>query len=109
MQYADHRQRLQEERRFRLEQLAALRAETSATPRHESVARVLRTSAAAALGEIDAALARMEQGRYGLCVGCGRQIAPERLAVLPMAPLCMSCHYNEQNCHLAATTSSQGG
>jgi len=73
------------------------------------VARVLRTSATAALAEIDGALARVEQGRYGLCVSCGRQIAPERLAVLPMASLCMGCHCNEQNCHLAAPGSSRRG
>jgi DnaK suppressor protein len=97
----EHWQRLQDGRRFRMEQLAALKADNPATPRHESVTRVLHTSASVALAEIDAALARMEQGRYGQCVSCGRQIDDERLAVLPMASLCMNCHYNRQNCNLA--------
>jgi len=103
-EHAELWQRLQNERRFRIDQLAALEAETPATPRHESVTRMLRTSATAALAEVDAALARMLEGRYGLCVCCERQIDAERLAVLPMASLCMACHYNEQNCHVAATS-----
>jgi DnaK suppressor protein len=94
--HADTRQRLREERLFRTEQLAALEAETPATPRHESVTQLLRTAAMRALAEIDAALARMEQGRYGSCVSCERQIDAERLSVLPMTPLCMSCHFNER-------------
>ena len=99
------RRRLQEERRFRVEQLAALGAETPASERHENVARLLCVSATVALAEIDAALRRMEDGCYGLCVSCGGQISAERLTVLPMAPLCMNCHYNEQNCRLADVVS----
>ena len=94
--------RLQDERQFRLEQIADLEAETPVSERHERVNRLLYVSAEIALAEIDAALARMAEGCYGLCVRCGGQIDPQRLAVLPMAPLCMNCHYNEQNCRLAA-------
>ena len=98
-------QRLQDERRFRVQQLADLEAETPLSPRHVSVTRLLCASARVALAEIDAALARMSEGRYGVCSGCGGAIGAERLAVLPMAPLCTGCHYNEQNCRLAAMTS----
>lgn len=103
--YAEHRQRLQDERRFRVAQLADLEAETPVSPRHESVTRLLHVSASVALAEIDTALARIAEGRYGLCLRCGEPIDAERLAVLPMAPWCMSCHYNEQNCRLAAMSS----
>lgn len=41
-----------------------------------------------AVGE---ALERLAQGRYGLCVECGEAIAPQRLAVLPEAALCVGC------------------
>ena len=92
--------RLHEERRFRIEQLAALDAEVPASQRHDSVKEALRIAAATALGEIEAALARAADGRYGLCVHCAQPIADERLDVLPMAALCMPCHYNEQNCQL---------
>ena len=43
------------------------------------------------LKEIDAALARIEDGGYGLCTGCGDAIALERLRVLPFAELCIEC------------------
>ena len=104
---AERWRRLQDERRFRLEQLADLEAETPVSERHERVNRLLHASAGIALAEIDAALARMAEGCYGLCVRCRGQIGPERLTVLPMAPLCMNCHYNEQNCRLAAVLRSE--
>jgi RNA polymerase-binding transcription factor len=40
---------------------------------------------------IDAALARIEQGEYGICVDCGTDIDPKRLQVLPFALLCTDC------------------
>src|SRR6059036_793236 len=105
-EHGHHWQRLQDERRFRLEQLAALDAEVPATPRHASVARILRSSAAVALAEVDAALARIAEGSYGACLSCEGQIDAERLAVLPMTSLCMRCHFNAQNCQLAAMAQS---
>lgn len=102
VRYATNWRRLQEERRFRLAQLAELDADQPATARVESVHNLLRASAAAALGEIEAALARMKHGTYGRCVTCSEPLDDERLSVLPMASLCMCCHYNEQNCRVAA-------
>ncbi|WP_148570714.1 TraR/DksA family transcriptional regulator [Nocardioides caldifontis] len=98
--HADRWRRLREERRFRLAQLADLDSDPAADPRHESVRKVLRTSALAALSEVEAALARLEDGTYGTCVTCARSLDAERLDILPMASLCMACHYNEQNCHV---------
>ena len=43
------------------------------------------------LTEIDAALTRMDEGRYGLCKSCGNEIALGRLQVRPQAALCISC------------------
>ena len=43
------------------------------------------------LAEIDAALTRMDEGRYGLCKSCGNEIALGRLQVRPQAALCISC------------------
>jgi DnaK suppressor protein len=40
---------------------------------------------------IDAALARIAQGEYGICVDCGTEIDPKRLQVLPFALLCTDC------------------
>ncbi len=40
---------------------------------------------------IDAALARMDAGEYGVCTDCELDIDPKRLAVLPFALLCTDC------------------
>jgi len=39
--------------------------------------------------EIDAALRRIEDGTYGKCRECGKEIAPERLEAYPWASLCI--------------------
>lgn len=41
------------------------------------------------LREIDAALQRIEDGTYGVCEGCGKQIEEERLEAIPWARLCL--------------------
>ncbi|MBW3595275.1 MAG: TraR/DksA C4-type zinc finger protein [Actinobacteria bacterium] len=41
--------------------------------------------------EIDAALARMDDGVYGKCEKCGQDIPFERLEARPTATLCVSC------------------
>ncbi|HEX5730431.1 TraR/DksA family transcriptional regulator [Microbacterium sp.] len=43
------------------------------------------------LVELDAALARVVDGTYGLCESCGRPIPLERLQLLPAATLCVPC------------------
>lgn len=44
-----------------------------------------------ALASIDAAEQRLDEGRYGICVTCGRPISPERLEALPATPTCIEC------------------
>ncbi|MES1246817.1 MAG: TraR/DksA C4-type zinc finger protein [Actinomycetota bacterium] len=41
------------------------------------------------LAEIDAALARIDDGTYGTCGGCGKEIPAERLEAVPWARLCI--------------------
>jgi RNA polymerase-binding protein DksA len=43
------------------------------------------------LSEIEAALRRIEEGTYGRCTNCGRQIPEERLEARPYATLCIDC------------------
>jgi DnaK suppressor protein len=41
--------------------------------------------------EVDAALARLDDGSYGSCERCGRPIPPGRLEARPAARTCVTC------------------
>ena len=41
--------------------------------------------------DIDRALERIEEGLYGICANCGREISEDRLAALPASILCVDC------------------
>lgn len=41
--------------------------------------------------QIQAALRRIKEGDYGVCVACGNDISVERLNVLPATPRCRHC------------------
>jgi RNA polymerase-binding transcription factor DksA len=41
--------------------------------------------------DIEAALAQVDSGTYGICQNCGKPIEPERLKVMPAAATCVSC------------------
>jgi len=43
------------------------------------------------LTEIEAALARLAAGSYGICQACGARISAERLAARPAARTCVGC------------------
>jgi len=43
------------------------------------------------LQQIDAAIARIDAGEYGICKDCEQEIDPRRLAALPYALLCTEC------------------
>lgn len=43
------------------------------------------------LGKIATALLRIENGDYGLCVGCGSPVGQQRLGVYPYALECIDC------------------
>ena len=53
--------------------------------------RVLISRQLKFLKHLDAALKRVDQGKYGLCVGCGQRIARARLEAVPHTRLCISC------------------
>lgn len=46
---------------------------------------------------VEQALSRANRGAYGVCVQCGRQIHPDRLAVLPDTRVCIDCARKEQS------------
>lgn len=43
------------------------------------------------LREVDAALARIEDGTYGVCAQCGSVISPQRMEARPVSALCVKC------------------
>lgn len=45
----------------------------------------------AELAEIDAALARIDEGTFGTCIACGEAIGRQRLLALPEARHCLGC------------------
>lgn len=43
------------------------------------------------LDDVDAALARIESGKYGECANCGKDIPTARLEARPASILCVDC------------------
>ena len=91
---------LQQDRRFRLQQLQDIaRSATDVvdttgsydTAAHSEVRHKLTVAARTALAETEAALARMDAGRYGGCGRCGSTITLHRLYAHPQARYCARC------------------
>jgi DnaK suppressor protein len=60
----------------------------------------IRIEAQTRLEMVREALGRLEEGTYGICGRCGREIAPARLEALPFARYCIECQEivdNEQD------------
>jgi DnaK suppressor protein len=51
----------------------------------------LSAQALEAVAEIDAALEKIANGKYGICENCGQLISKARLEALPYARLCIAC------------------
>jgi DnaK suppressor protein len=49
------------------------------------------------LAKIDDAIVRLKQGRYGLCLECGHEIAAARLKAVPFADLCRDCQQHQED------------
>src|SRR5215469_1645956 len=43
------------------------------------------------LAEVQQALARIDNGTYGICSNCGQPIPEKRLEAIPWATLCLTC------------------
>lgn len=84
------RQRLAAEHEEQSERLAKLLAEPGdAAELHtrDAMVATLRES----LEQLNAALARIDEGRYGKCEDCGEEIPRERLEIRPQARFCVPC------------------
>jgi RNA polymerase-binding protein DksA len=56
----------------------------------------LEESSGHLLTEIESALRRIENGKYGICGRCGNPISEERLEAIPYADRCIDCKRLEE-------------
>ena len=83
---------LEEQRRFRIEQLTEPTPPPwTMSPAELEVRETILHGAQLALADVESALDRMRHGTFGKCVHCGTQLPAERLEVVPQAALCMPC------------------
>jgi len=80
---------LEEEKNIEIEDLDAL-----AEDRNREYEYMLTTMDTKKLKQIDEALAKIENGTYGICEECGEEIPLARLKILPFAKLCVDCVSN---------------
>ncbi len=105
------RDALEDDRRVTLDRLAALTGDfdriveasrdSNADDEHDpegatiaferSQVDALVQQAHAHLAEVEAALARVDDGGYGMCERCGGEIAAARLEARPTARTCVTC------------------
>lgn len=56
----------------------------------------LEENAEGALARIDHALAKLDEGSYGVCDSCKGRIGADRLRAVPSAALCIDCKRREE-------------
>jgi RNA polymerase-binding protein DksA len=71
-------------------------AETATATLDREIDYTLEENSENVLSAIDGALARIEQGTYGMCINCGKAISEERLAAIPWATTCIDCKRLEE-------------
>ena len=105
--FAEVRARLEQERASLRSDIVALAADNQALQDDAGVGNhiaddatevfdrerdlALRSNSQDLLAQVEAAIKRMDEGRYGTCARCGQPIAPDRLAALPYAIYCITC------------------
>ena len=66
-------------------------AETATATLGREIDYTLGENSEQVLADIDSALQRIDDGTYGTCVDCGREIPLQRLEAYPAASLCIDC------------------
>ncbi len=83
-----------EEDNFREEALAASGRDSSDLASDDAAYRkmeALNAMDAKRLKAIEGALKRISEGKYGICLQCGKRIPEGRLRAIPSAVLCVEC------------------
>jgi len=79
----------------RINDNAASDTEASEESNHDRVSAMV-DELKAKLQHIEEALSRIDNNTYGFCTECSQMIDTERLSVLPMATLCLSCEQKKK-------------
>ena len=66
-------------------------AETATATLDREIDYTLEENSTRMLAAIDVSLKRIDDGTYGTCASCGREIAEPRLEAYPWASLCIDC------------------
>jgi DnaK suppressor protein len=71
-------------------------AETATATLDREIDYTLEENSEHVLAAIDSALTRIEEGSFGNCVSCGKEIGEDRLAAIPWATQCIDCKRKEE-------------
>jgi RNA polymerase-binding protein DksA len=71
-------------------------AETASATLDREIDYTLEENSEHVLAAIDEALARIEEGTFGVCRTCGQAISEERLEAIPYATQCIDCRRREE-------------
>ena len=63
----------------------------AAASHERELAIILNGNNEEVLMKVDQALEMIEEGTYGVCINCGKDIAQERLKAIPFTRLCINC------------------
>jgi RNA polymerase-binding protein DksA len=66
-------------------------AEQAQERENDEVVDAIGNETAQTIRDIQGALARIEDGTYGLCAECGEEISEGRLRAMPEATRCVNC------------------
>jgi RNA polymerase-binding transcription factor DksA len=66
-------------------------ADSSQVTAERGEAEALAAQLQEALGQVEKALRKIDQGTYGTCERCGKPIAPARLEAQPATAFCIDC------------------
>ena len=66
-------------------------AQTATATLDREIDYTLEENSTQVLGEVDAALLRIDAGTYGTCTSCGDEIPVARLEAYPWASVCIDC------------------
>ena len=82
-------------------------AESSEADIQDDIEFALIQMKAETLKNVDEALARLDEGRYGHCYECGDEISEARLRALPFAVRCKTCEEERENASARARVAAR--